>query len=264
MVKIGLLGFGTIGSAVAKAIREGKAGATELVTVLVRASSHPERATTAYPCQMTTNISDFLGSEIDLVVEVAGHQALRQYAEAILEAGKHLMLVSVGVFADFEFFLRVRTLAVKHGRRVFIPSGAIAGLDAISAACLGDVEEVSHTVRKNPRAFTAAQLRGLDPSEPNTLYDGPAKEGVQLFPENVNVAAAVALAGVGMEKTRLCVIADPTVVRNTHQVQIRGYFGQLSLVMENIPSENPKTGRIVSLSIVKALRNVSEPVLIGV
>ena len=173
------------------------------------------------------------------------------------------MPVSVGAFADYQFFKHVRELAKNHGCRVLIPSGAVAGLDAISAACLAEIEEVSHTTRKNPRSFTLAQLRGIKPREPTVVYDGPAQAGIKLFPDNVNVAAAVALAGVGMERTRLCVIADPTVDRNTHDVQVRGYFGTLRVVIENIPTGNPKTGRIVSLSIVKTLQKLSETVVIG-
>jgi aspartate dehydrogenase len=262
MIKVGLLGFGAIGSAVAEAIGQGKAGATELVAVLVRDPSKVKQAAPAYR-PFTASLPEFLNSEIDIVVEAAGHQALRQYAEPVLKAGKHLMPVSVGAFADYQFFKHVRELATNHGCRVLIPSGAVAGLDAISAACLAEIEEVSHTTRKNPRAFTLAQLGGIEPREPTVLYDGPAQAGVKLFPDNVNVAAAVALAGVGMERTRLCVIADPTVVRNTHDVQVRGYFGTLRVVIENIPTGNPKTGRIVSLSIVKTLQKLSEPVVIG-
>ncbi|MBI4492916.1 MAG: aspartate dehydrogenase [Chloroflexi bacterium] len=265
VVKIGLLGFGTIGRRVAELVREGKAGETELVAVLVRDPARVAPETAArYGVKVMVDAADFLDTEMDLVVEAAGQQALHQYAEWVLRANKHLMAISVGAFADAEFLARVRHLAHDRGRQVLVPSGAIAGLDAISAAALSELEEVTHTTRKPPRAFTAEQLKGIQPTEPTLLYDGPAREGVRLFPENVNVAAAVSLAGIGLERTRLRVIADPTVVRNTHEVEVRGFFGQLRLVIENIPTENPRTGRIVALSIAKALRNLSAPVVIGV
>lgn len=263
MVKVGLLGFGTIGVSLAKAIQEGKAGDTELVAVMVRDRNRVDQTQLPPGVSVATTISEFLGQNFDVVVEAAGHEALREYAEAVLESQKDLMLISVGALADEEFFSRIRDLAKKTGHRILIPSGAIAALETISAASLAEIEEVFHTVRKHPRAFTPTQLRGANPQEPSILYDGPALAGVQMFPENVNVAAAVALAGIGFTRTRLRVVADPDVVLNTHEIQVRGYFGQLNLVMQNIPTDNPKTGRIVALSIARALARLSAPVLVG-
>lgn len=265
MVNVGLIGFGTIGQGIAEQIRQGHAGATRLCSVLVRdASRVPQDVAAAHGFTVTTDLAAFLAGDIDVVVEAAGHQAVQQYAEPVLTAGKDFMVISVGAFADDGFFQQVQQTASQVGRRVLVPSGAIGALDAISAGALGAIDEVCHTVRKPPRAFTADQLQGPPPTtEPRLLFEGAAREGVQRFPENVNVAAAVSLAGIGLERTRLRVFADPTVVRNTHEVEVRGYFGQLRLVMENIPSENPKTGRIVALSVAKALRNLSAPVVVG-
>jgi aspartate dehydrogenase len=95
------------------------------------------------------------------------------------------------------------------------------------------------------------------------LYEGPARAGVALFPQNVNVAAALALAGVGLDATAMRVYADPTVTHNTHEVRARGAFGQVSLTLQNVPSENPKTGRIVAMSVLKALRNRVAPLVVG-
>lgn len=260
-----MLGFGMIGRGVAEAIREGKAGHTDLVAILVRDASKVSTETTErLGLRVMTDAADFLNMDMDLVVEAAGHEALRQYAEMVLRAGKKLMAVSVGAFADQDFFNRVRQLAHERGRQVLIPSGAISGLDGISAAALGEIDEVIHTTRKHPRAFTAAQLKGQQPTEAVELFDGPAQQGVQLFPENVNVAAAVSLAGVGLAETRLRVIADPSLDRNVQQVEIRGWFGEIRIHQQNIPTENPKTGRIVALSVAKALRNLTAPIVIGV
>lgn len=265
MLRIGMLGFGTIGRAVAEAIREGKAGQTELVAVLVRTPAKVEaELVERHGFKVMTDPADFLDTGMDLVVEAAGHDALRQYGEWVLRADKHLMVVSVGAFADQELFNRLRQLARERGRQVLVPSGAISGLDGISAAALAEVESVTHTTRKHPRAFTAEQLGGEWPSEPKVLFDGPAQEGVRRFPENVNVAAAVSLAGIGLERTRLRVIADPRVERNVQQVELKGWCGEITILQQNIPTENPKTGRIVALSVAKALRNLTAPVVIGV
>lgn len=264
MLKLGLLGFGTIGKGVAEAIWNGTAGNTALAAVLVRdASKIPAELAQQRGFRVMTDAADFLDTDMDLVVELAGQEALRQYGEWVLRADKDLMVVSVGAFSDESLFERLRQLAHERGRQVLIPSGAIAGLDAITAAAMAELEEVTHTTRKPPRAFTAEQLGGEEPNEPKLLYDGPAQRGVQLFPENVNVAAAVSVAGMGLARTRLRVFADPTVVRNTHEVEVKGYFGQLRIVIQNVPTENPKTGRIVALSVAKAIRNLTAPVVVG-
>jgi aspartate dehydrogenase len=264
VLRIGLLGFGTIGREVAAAVREGRAGTTEVVAVLVRDPSKvAAELAPAHSVRLTSDPTDFLAAGVDLVVEAAGHQALYQLAEPVLRAGKQLMAISVGAFADQDFFTRISRVAAEQGCQVLIPSGAISGLDGISAAALADVQEVIHTTRKHPRAFTPQQLNGVQPTEPTVLFDGPAAEGVRRFPENVNVAAAVSLAGVGLARTHLRVIADPSVARNIQQVEVKGWVGELTIYQQNIPTENPKTGRIVALSIAKALQKRSAPVVIG-
>jgi aspartate dehydrogenase len=260
-MKVGLIGYGQIGRSVAKAIADGLAGSTELTSILVRnAARHEETA----PAPLETDPAAFHASDADLVVEVGGHDALRQHVGGVLESGKDLMTVSVGALADPAFLARVEELTARTGRRLLVPSGAIAGLDMISAAALAPLESVTHTTRKPPAAFTADQMgRSEPPDEPLLLFDGPARDGVGRFPENVNVAAAVSLAGIGLDRTRLRVYADPTVRRNVHEVEVVGEFGRLSLRVENEPSANPKTGRVVPLSVAKALRNLSAPIVIG-
>ncbi len=261
MINVGLIGLGQIGREVAQAIDAGKAGDSRLVAAMVR---HPEEH--ADDRRAIGDIDAFLRTpHMDVVVEVAGQAALREYACSVLTSGKQLVALSVGAFADPEFYDEVQQTAAANGRRVLIPSGGIAGLDAIGSAAIGGLDEVVHTVRKPPRAFTSEQLAGrVFEEDAALLYDGPARQGVRLFPENVNVAAAVSLAGIGLDRTRLRVLADRTVSYNTHEVVLHGYFGRLRIVMENTPTENPKTGRIVALSVIKALRNLSASVVVGV
>lgn len=262
MVRIGLIGYGQIGRSVADAVRAGDAGDTELVAILVR---DPARvAGTPDEHLATTDPGRLYACQADLVVEVGGHEALREHVAGVLEGGKDVMTLSVGALADPEFFAQLEGLTARTGRRVLVPSGAIAGLDMISAAALAPLDSVTHTTRKPPKAFTAEQLGTTDPvTEPRLLFDGPARDGVGRFPENVNVAAAVSLAGIGLDRTRLRVYADPTVTRNTHEVEVSGHFGRLTLKVENEPSANPKTGRVVPLSVAKALRSLTAPIVIG-
>lgn len=263
MLRIGLLGFGAIGRPVAEAVAAGAAGDVEVTAVLVRDPSRVAAGAAGPGVRATGDPAEFLAAPTDLVVEAAGHRALQAYAERVLAAGKDLMPVSVGAFADPDLLARVRGAAQAHGRRVLIPSGAISGLDGISAAALAAVEEVTHTVRKPPRAFTAEQLGGAAPTTPTVLFDGPAADGVRRFPENVNVAAAVSLAGVGLGRTRLRVIADPGVQHNLHEVRLRGWSGELTIRQRNIPSSSPKTGRVVALSIASALRRAAGSFVVG-
>jgi aspartate dehydrogenase len=260
-VKIGIIGYGEIGRGLTEIITRGDAGDTEVAATLVRNEAAARDGGAVAP---TADADAFLGGDFPLVVEAAGHAALRQYAERVLDAGKDLMAISVGAFADALFLDSVTAAAKRNGCHVLIPSGAIAGLDMISAAALAPIDSVLHTTRKHPRAFTAEQLDGrLPESEAVLLFDGPARDGVARFPENVNVAAAVSLAGVGLDRTRLRVFADPNVTRNQHEVEVQGYFGRVRIEVENIPTSNPKTGRIVALSIAKALRDQTAPFVIG-
>jgi len=266
-LRVGLIGFGSIGSKLGQAIVDGEAGRCELAAVLVR---RPEKLGADAPaklgCPVTNDAADFLATAMDLVVEVAGHEALKAYAEDVLRQNKDLLLISVGAFADRQFQERVERAAHDYGRRVYLATGAIAGLDAIAAAAVGGLDSVTHSVRKPPRGLLPPdEAAAVERSgEPRELYRGPAREAAIRFPENVNVAAAISLAGLGLDETTVRVVADPTVVRNTHEIEARGAFGELRVLLQNVPSENPKTGRLTVMSMIKALRNLTAPVVIGI
>ena len=265
-LRVGLIGFGAIGRRLAEAIVAGKAGRCELGAVLVRRPERIDQETaTQLGCMVTGDAADFLATHLDLVVEVAGHDALKAYAEDVLRQGKDLLLISVGALADPHFEARLHRAAHDFGQRVYLATGAIAGLDAISAGAVGGLHAVTHSVRKPPAGLLppdeieAAVASGT----PRVLYEGPAREAALRFPENVNVAAAVSLAGLGLDKTTVRVVADPTVARNTHEIEARGEFGELRIVLQNIPTENPKTGRLTAMSLIKALRNLTAEVVVG-
>ena len=265
-LRIGLIGCGAIGRRLAEAIVGGEAGRAELVAVLVR---HPERVApelSARPgCLVTNDAADFLATSMDLVVEVAGHDALKAYGEDVLRQGKDLLLISVGALADPTFEQRLYRAAHDYGQRVYLATGAIAGLDAIAAGAVGGLHSVTHSVRKPPAGLLAPDeiAAAVASGTPRVLYEGPAREAALRFPENVNVAAAVSLAGMGLDRTTVRVVADPTVVRNTHEIEVRGEFGELRVILQNIPSENPKTGRLTAMSMIKALRNLTADVVVG-
>jgi aspartate dehydrogenase len=262
-LRVGLIGYGAIGRPLAEAVAAGRAGPVQVSAVLVREPGrYPAPAGGAL---LTADPAAFLAAAGELVVEAGGHEALRQYGEAVLRSGRDLMVVSAGAFADDVLLERLQAAARATGRQILIPSGAIAALDVISAGAVGGLDEVTITTRKPPAAWkgTPGEAQALAATEPALLYEGPARAGVALFPQNVNVAAALALAGIGLDATTMRVYADPTVTHNTHEVRAHGAFGQVSFVLQNVPSENPKTGRIVAMSILKALRNRVAPLVVG-
>ena len=265
-LRVGLIGLGAVGRRLAEAVVAGEAGRCELVAVLVRTPDKiPTDVRNGVGCLVTNDAADFLATGMDLVVEVAGHDALKAYAEDVLRQGKDLLVISVGAFADAAFQERVWRAAHDRGRRVYLATGAIAGLDAIASGAVGGLESVTHSVRKPPRGLLPPDEAAVveRSGQPRELYAGPAREAALRFPENVNVAAAISLAGLGLDKTTVRVVADPTVERNTHEIEARGEFGELRIVLRNIPTENPKTGRLTAMSMIKALRNLTAPVVVG-
>jgi len=266
MISIGIIGYGTIGEDVAKAVREGKAGAASVASVLVRDKSKYE--TEDVPFEFLEDPQAFFGRGHDIVVESAGHEAVRLYGEAALRSGADLMVVSVGAFADEALLRRLTRAAAEAGRRIVVPSAAIGGLDRIAAGSVGPMDEVTLTTRKPPKAWYGTvverqvDLAGL--SEPFLAFEGAARDAAKRFPESVNVSAALSLAGIGLDATKVRVFADPTVAHNTHEIAARGLFGEIRLELRNTPSaRNPKTGYIVAMSVVKNIKDRTSPFVIG-
>jgi len=257
-MNVGIVGMGVIGSHIAKAIGNGIPGVT-LTGVTVRRGT-PAAGVPAYSI-------DELIARADLVVEAATQEALREFAPAVLEAGKHLMVLSVGALVDtLDDWGR---LAQQHGCRILVPSCANAGLDAMKGAREGAIHAVTMQTRKPPRGLAGApwiaeQRIDLDAIRDETLvFAGPASRAVRAFPANVNVVAALSLAGIGPERTRIEIYAVPGQATNQHRVTIEGEFGRLQLEIENIPSENPRTGKLSYLSAIAMLRELGSSVRVG-
>ena len=265
-MRIGLIGFGTIGKAVAKAVDNGQAGDVELSRILVRDESRID-ADVGTRRRMTSDPARFFSDNIDVVVEAAGHAALKQYAEYSLRSGRDLLTVSVGAFADEAFLALIRCAAKQTRQRLLVPSGALGGLDAISAAAMGSINEVVLEVRKPVAAWmgTPAEsvaLRAND--EAICFYEGKAREAVSAFPQNVNVLAALSLAGIGFDRTCVRMFVDPSVKHNTFHLSSCGEFGEVKLTLKNIPNpDNPKTGRLVVMSLIKAIGRLTQPIIVG-
>lgn len=266
-MNVGLIGYGTIGQTLADAIRSGNAGDVTLVAVLDVFDASPFGGAPGDPIY-TTGIAEFLAQDTDLVIEAASQTVLRKVARPVLVSGKYLMAMSVGAFANVEYLEEMRALALQHGRRIYLPSGAIGGLDALSAAAIDEIDEVVLTTAKPPGGLQSVDLQSdvdlVSIQEPTCVYEGSAFEAVQLFPKNVNVAAALSLAGIGEHKTRVRIVADPSATRNTHRVEARSRFGELTLELRLHPSPtNPRTSYLAALSAVRTLKNLTDPIRIG-
>ncbi len=194
----------------------------------------------------------------DFVAEAASQEAARQWILNAVEAGRSVLVMSMGALADDAFRSRVVDVARRRGVKVYLPSGAIAGVDALKAGAQAGIKSVTLVTTKPPASL------GLDVDKWTIVFDGPAREAVKRFPQNVNVAAVLSIAGLGFDETRVQVVADPMATRNQHKIIIEGDFGRLKLELENLPSPtNPKTSYLASLSAIATLKRVLEPVQLG-
>ena len=208
-----------------------------------------------------------LAEAADVIVECAPAAVFDELARPVVSAGKTLMLITVGGLLEHWDLV---ALAKNRGARIIVPTGALLGLDAVQAAAEGHIESVRMVTRKPPAGLAGAPYlveKGIDLSaidKPLKVFDGTARAGARYFPANVNVAAVLGLAGIGPDRTRLEIWADPTVRRNTHHVVVDADSARFELKIENVPSPgNPRTGKIVALSIVAALRKLVSPLCIG-
>ncbi len=273
MRKVGIIGCGAIGTVLSRAIDDGLVKC-ELVALYDRSVEKARKLASSLKNQhpkVAESFEDFLKADMDLVVEAASQEAVHQYGEAILSRGIDLMVMSVGALLDDELRNRLLSLAKKHGRTIYAPTGAIGALDVLRAARLRPLQEVVLVTRKPPEALEGVaylEERGIDVHKivsPTVVYEGPAREAVKLFPKNVNIAAALSLSSLGPDGVKVQIIVDPSIRRNVHEVIARGEFGEMHIIMKNVPSPtNPKTSYVAALSAIALLKRICEPVFLSV
>ena len=207
---------------------------------------------------------------IDIVVEAASQDAVRDAGLSILQNKKDLLIMSVGALLDESIYDILSDACKDFKKTIYLPSGAIAGLDGIKSV-KDELESLSITTTKHPRSLKGAKFFensdiNLDEINLSTvIFEGTAKEAVSLFPANINVAALLSLSGIGSEKTKVKIIADPNTDKNTHHIEAEGKFGKMTFTIENYPDENnPKTSRLAILSAIETLRKYcSDDIQIG-
>ena len=266
--RLGMIGAGGMAETVLSAVAKGLAAPLDHFGVLIRSGSK-QRALAlldrigpklARATSVHTDLAGLLADKPDVVAECAGHAAVRQYGEAVLASGCDLVVISIGALADDALQATLLSVAQRHGTRLILPSGAVGGLDALGAARLSGLHTVTYTGRKPPKAWRgtpAERLLDLDAlSAPTIFFEGTARRAATDYPQNANVAAAVAIAGLGFDATTVRLIADPTAARNVHEISVRAGCGDFDLRLEGHPSPlNPKTSLMAGFSVAREILN---------
>ena len=264
--RVGLIGFGSIGQSILQAWPEGDAVPHRLAAILVRPHQcEATRAAVPAAVRVTDAVDEFLSAELDLVVEAAGHGAVLAHGERILRGGTDLMLLSIGSLAQAPVLQRLREAATTGGAQMLLPVGAIAGLDGLMALRQAGLTQVRYTSTKPPASWrdtpaeSVVDLGGL--TQPTVIFSGTAREAATLYPKNANLAAAVALAGLGFDETRVELVADPAASGNSGRIDAQGTTSRLSVTVAGSSAPgNPKTSQIVGMSVLSALFNQASPI----
>ena len=248
-MKIGLIGFGAIGSHIA---RQMKGDIVWVVDADERAGMKMKRA--GLGCRFYGSIPAKC-RDADLVVEAASQGAVPMLLECLPHCD--VMIMSVGALADKRLHGQLVAAAKKYGRKIYLPSGAIGGLDAIASAD-GKIRSALLETTKDPKSL------GRNDTKRTVVFEGSARKACRLYPKNVNVAATLSLAGVGFERTRVRIISDPKVKRNMHCITVKSESGRMQFMFENEPfATNPKTSALAALSAIARIKKIGSAIQIG-
>ncbi len=268
-MRITIVGCGSIGSKLARAADE----MAEVKRIYLMDEEQHLAESLAAELKKAIVIND-VEEELyhcDLVIEAASQRAATTMVPKVVSRGVDIMIMSVGALVDDKFREMVKEKATQAEAKIFIPSGAVCGTDGLRSSAVGELQEVELITTKGPKSLEGVQFlidKGVDVdaiSEPTTIYSGTAREAVQLFPKNVNVAATVSLLGVGFDRTRVTVVLDPSTHSNSHELRVKGEFGEMTCHTYNVPSpDNPKTSYLAAMSAISALKRIVRNEWIGI
>jgi aspartate dehydrogenase len=270
-LRIGIVGGGEIARLFIEHSRDGQLGAATIVGLAGRgATSRGRGLAERHGIPYVTGVDALLATRPQVILEAASHAAVREFGPRLLESGVSFIVLSAGALCDDGLRAALEDAARRSGAALYVPSGGIGGLDALKAACVAGADEVRIAVTKPPAAWRGipyVEALGIDLERlaaPVTLFEGSARDGVPHFPANVNIAAALSMAGIGFDRTRLKVVADPSLRFNTHYITIRGPSGTIDLRFESVPfPDNPKTAMLAAYSALAAFKQFSSPIRYG-
>lgn len=258
-MNIGIIGCGAITRFLLQKINKEKAINCNVKSIFVRDEEKYKKISELYDVNLFTDFNVFLQSNIDVVVEAAHISAVKQLIPKAIQV-KDVIIVSIGAFADQQFLQTIIDNAKAYRNTVHLPSGAIGGLDLLqNAQTLNGITDVIITTRKPAHTLTDETLQ-----DEKIVFHGPAVEAIKMFPENINVSIVLSLAGIGVNRTTVKIIADPNVQNNNHSIYMKGAFGEATVNVENNPLlENPKTSYLAALSILGTLNKMDNIIKIG-
>ena len=263
--RVAIAGLGAIGTGVAKAIDAGIDGITLSAVSAQSIDRHRDWLSQLKSAPATLPIEQ-LADVADIVIECAPSRLVRSIVAPVVSRGKTAIVLSAGALLENDDLIE---LARKHGGQIVVPTGALIGLDAVTAAAVGTIHSARMVSRKPPRGFAGApyvvenKINLETITAPQKIFEGSARAAAKGFPANINVSVALSLAGIGADRTMVEIWADPTVTRNVHRIEVDSDSARFSMMIENIPSENPKTGRITALSVIACLRKLHAPLRVG-
>jgi aspartate dehydrogenase len=275
MKRLGVIGCGGIADVVLTTLAKELSAPLDQVSLLVPAQFASQAqalldrvgAPLGDSREVHTELAALIADKPDVVAECASHVAVQDYGAAILHAGCDLVVISIGSLSDEGLYDRLAAAAKAGGARLVLPSGAIGGIDALSAARLSGLESVVYTGRKPPKAWKgtpAETLLALDElAGPAVFFEGSARKAAADYPFNANVAATLAIAGIGLDRTEVRLVADPGISRNVHEFAVRSACGDFTVKLEGRPSPaNPKTSLMAGYSVARELINRASPMVI--
>lgn len=264
-LRLCFVGWGAIAQRAGSILLERDPNRIEIAAVAVQNVDRPRHALPD-GAKLLSSADELAGLDLDLVIEAAGRPCVAQWAEAAIRSGADFLISSTSAFCDEALLHDLRALAEDTGRKIFIPPGALGGMDALGAASLTQLSKVEHSVIKPPAAWrsTAAEdLIDLDSlTRAETFFSGSARDAADKFPKNANVAIISAMAGIGLDQTRVVLIADPAATRNSHHIVAEGAFGRMEVQIENAAlAANPKSSEMTALNLVRAIERMIDPVV---
>ena len=267
MTPVGLIGCGGIALDVVAALRANPESGVSIVGALARRGGAAAARAKLGGIEVVETLDELLARGPKVIAEVASQTAVAEHGETVLRSGIDCLVISIGALADRDLLARLKSAAAAGNSRILLPAGAIGGIDAVAAMRLSGLTALRYRSRKPPAAWRGSPAeRKVDLgalTRETVLYQGSAGEAALLYPQNANVAAALALAGLGFERTEVELVADPDAPGNVHEIEAEGAAGRFAIVLQGKPSRtNPKTSALAALSVARALLNESATIVI--